>query len=179
MPWCSLPPYPQQVAAWSELGCKFQWESEQRLSQKREGFVILLRFCIIAVSLSAVLPFRIWNKGLCFSHHLSSLFCTIHLRTDFFFVLTKSLSLIYRTMNLKVTQLLLFFFLRFGEKKKVCWFIYLVLTVLGLCFCAWVFSSCGEQGLLYSSGSRASHCLQLSQSAGSRSMGFSSWGSRA
>ena len=51
-----------------------------------------------------------------------------------------------------------FFFKIWGKKKKVCSFIYLVLTVLGLCCCAWVFSSCGEQGLLYSSGSRASHC---------------------
>ena len=27
--------------------------------------------------------------------------------------------------------------------------IYLVLAVLGLCCCAWAFSSCGEQGLLF------------------------------
>ena len=28
-------------------------------------------------------------------------------------------------------------------------FIYLFLAVLGLCCCAWSFSSCGEQGLLF------------------------------
>ena len=27
--------------------------------------------------------------------------------------------------------------------------IYLFLAALGLCFCAWAFSSCGEQGLLF------------------------------
>ena len=29
------------------------------------------------------------------------------------------------------------------------YFIYLFLSVLGLCCCAWAFSSCGEQGLLF------------------------------
>ena len=28
-------------------------------------------------------------------------------------------------------------------------FIYLFLAALGLCCCAWAFSSCGEQGLLF------------------------------
>ena len=27
--------------------------------------------------------------------------------------------------------------------------IYLFLAVMGLCFCTWAFSSCGEQGLLF------------------------------
>ena len=39
------------------------------------------------------------------------------------------------------------FFLIF--KIFISLFIYLVLAVLGLCCCAWAFSSCGEQGLLF------------------------------
>ena len=35
---------------------------------------------------------------------------------------------------------------------------YLFLAVLGLCCCAWAFSSCGERGLLYVAVARASHC---------------------
>ena len=31
----------------------------------------------------------------------------------------------------------------------VCLFIYLFMAVLGLCCCAWAFSSCGKQGLLF------------------------------
>ena len=34
-------------------------------------------------------------------------------------------------------------------KIFVCLFIYLFLTVLGLRCCAWAFSRCGEQGLLF------------------------------
>ena len=46
---------------------------------------------------------------------------------------------------------LFFFFLRlihlhFFLKNL---FIYLVLAALGLCCCAWAFSSCGKQGLLF------------------------------
>ena len=37
-------------------------------------------------------------------------------------------------------------------------FIYLFLAVLGLCFCAWAFSSCGKQGLLSGCCVLASHC---------------------
>ena len=33
--------------------------------------------------------------------------------------------------------------------KKNYLFIYLLLAVLGLCFCAWAFSSCGERGPLF------------------------------
>ena len=101
-------------------GLQNRWESEPRLS---EGFVTLLRFCIIAVSLPAVLPFKIWNKSLCFSHHLSALFCTIHLHTDLFFVLTISLSLITEHWTSRSHS---FFFFKIWKKKKrfVCLFIY-------------------------------------------------------
>ena len=43
-------------------------------------------------------------------------------------------------------------------KKRCVWgffinlFIYLFLAALGLCCCAWAFSSCGEQGLLFFAG---------------------------
>ena len=30
-----------------------------------------------------------------------------------------------------------------------CLFVFLFLAVLGLCCCAWAFSSCGERGLLF------------------------------
>ena len=43
----------------------------------------------------------------------------------------------------------------------VC-FIYLFLAVLGLCFCARAFSSCGKQGPLFNRGVRASHYRGLS-----------------
>ena len=33
--------------------------------------------------------------------------------------------------------------------KKIIYFIHLFLAALGLCCCAWVFSSCGERGLLF------------------------------
>ena len=36
-----------------------------------------------------------------------------------------------------------------GFKLLVYYFIYLFLAVLGLRCCAWAFSSCGEQGLLF------------------------------
>ena len=41
-------------------------------------------------------------------------------------------------------------------------FIYLFLAVLGLAFCAWVFFSFGEQGLLSSCSAWASHCSGFS-----------------
>ena len=47
-------------------------------------------------------------------------------------------------------------------------FIYLLLATLGLRCCARAFSSCGERGLLFRCGSRASHCS-----------GFSCCGARA
>ena len=37
-------------------------------------------------------------------------------------------------------------------------FMYLFLAALGLCRCAWTFSSCDEQGLLSSWGAWSSHC---------------------
>ena len=40
--------------------------------------------------------------------------------------------------------------------KTIC--IYLVLLVLGLCYCAWVFSSCSEWVLLLAAVPRTSHC---------------------
>ena len=43
-------------------------------------------------------------------------------------------------------------------------------SVLGLCCCAWAFSSCGKQGLLFV----AVRGLLLLQSTGSRHVGFSS-----
>ena len=42
-------------------------------------------------------------------------------------------------------------------------FIYLFLAVLGLCFCARAFSSCGEPGATLHRGVRASHCRGLSR----------------
>ena len=37
----------------------------------------------------------------------------------------------------------------FNLKKIINLFIYLFLAVLGLCCCAWAFSSCSEQGLFF------------------------------
>ena len=48
-----------------------------------------------------------------------------------------------------------FFFFNF---YLICSF----LVTLGLCCCLWVFSSCREQGLLFSCSPRASHCAGLS-----------------
>ena len=53
---------------------------------------------------------------------------------------------------------LFFFFLSFLKNN----FIYLFLTVLGLCCCAQAFSSCGEWGLLSSCSARAFHCSSFS-----------------
>ena len=39
---------------------------------------------------------------------------------------------------------------------------YLFLTVLGLCYCAWAFSCCGEWGLLSSCSAQAGHCCGFS-----------------
>ena len=46
----------------------------------------------------------------------------------------------------------------------------LFLAVLGLRCCAWAFSSCGEWGLLFSCGARASHCGGFS-CCGARALG--------
>ena len=48
-------------------------------------------------------------------------------------------------------------------------FVYL-LAVLGLCCCVEAFSSCGEQGLLFHCGARASHCGGFS-CCGARALG--------
>ena len=56
-------------------------------------------------------------------------------------------------------------------------FIYLLLAVLGLCCCIWIFSSCREWGQLLSCSVWASHCHGFSRSrawAQGRA-GFSSW----
>ena len=45
---------------------------------------------------------------------------------------------------------------------KFIYLIYLFLTVLGLHCCAWAFSSCGEQRLLFVAGVWASHCSGFS-----------------
>ena len=67
----------------------------------------------------------------------------------------------------------------------------LSLVAVGLCCCAWAFSSCSERGLLFVAVRRlliapASHCggfslrwLLLLKSTGSRRPGFRSCGSRA
>ena len=60
------------------------------------------------------------------------------------------------------------------KKKKLFW----LLDVLGLCCCAWVFSSCSERGLLSSCGELASYCGGFSCGAqGLQLSGFSSRGS--
>ena len=45
------------------------------------------------------------------------------------------------------------------ELMHICFlsFMYLFLTVLGLCWCTWAFPSCGKQGPLSSCGAQASH----------------------
>ena len=48
-------------------------------------------------------------------------------------------------LNLVVTLSCLLFFLN----KFYLFYFYLFLAVLGLCCCAWAFSSCGERGLLF------------------------------
>ena len=116
MPWCSLPLYPQQVAACSELGCKTSGRVNQGSLRKGKA----LYYCwdsALLLSLPVVLPFKIWNKSLCFSHHLSALFCTIHLRTDFLFVLTISLSLITEHWT-SGSHSFFFFFFKIWKKKK-------------------------------------------------------------
>ena len=68
-----------------------------------------------------------------------------------------------------------FFFFFFFNK-----FIYLFFGVLGLCYCAWAFSSCGEQGLLslWCAGFSLQWLLLL-RSMDSRRAGFSSCGTWA
>ena len=62
----------------------------------------------------------------------------------------------------------------------ICLFIYLFLAALGLCCCAWAFSSCGEWELLFVEGVGFSlRWLLLLQSTGSRRAGFSSCGAWA
>ena len=76
----------------------------------------------------------------------------------------------------KDNQLSILFFNYFFK----IYFIYLFLAVLGLCCCAWAFSSCGEQG--YSLLPCAGFSLQwllLLQSTGSRCVGFSRCGTQA
>ena len=60
-------------------------------------------------------------------------------------------------------------------------FIYLFLAALGLCCCAWAFSSCSEQGLLFPVRCTgfSLRWLLLLRSTGSRYAGFSSCGTRA
>ena len=37
----------------------------------------------------------------------------------------------------------------FFSFKLILFYLFLILAVLGLCCCAWAFSSCGERGLLF------------------------------
>ena len=46
----------------------------------------------------------------------------------------------------------------FSKYLKIFSFIYLFMAALSLHYCAWAFSSCGECGLLFGCGARASHC---------------------
>ena len=46
----------------------------------------------------------------------------------------------------------------FSKYLKIFSFIYLFMAALSLHYCAWAFSSCGEWGLLFGCGARASHC---------------------
>ena len=68
---------------------------------------------------------------------------------------------------------------------KFIYFIYLFLAALGLCCCAWAFSSCGEQGLLFVAVRRlliavASLVAEYdTYLLGSRHADFSSCGTRA
>ena len=64
---------------------------------------------------------------------------------------------------------------------KLIYFIYLFLAALGLRCCARAFSSCGERGLLFCSGARASHCGGFSccGAQGLGTTGFSSCGTWA
>ena len=50
--------------------------------------------------------------------------------------------------------------------------------MLGLCCCAWTFSSCSEQGLLSSCRAWASHCRDSLQSTGCRVCRFRSCGAQ-
>ena len=54
--------------------------------------------------------------------------------------------------------------------KKFYLFIYLFLAALGLCCCAWAFSSCGELGLLCVAVHGASRCSGFSR-CGAQALG--------
>ena len=59
-------------------------------------------------------------------------------------------------------------------------FIYLFLAALGLCCCAWAFSSCGERGLLFVAvHGPLTAVASLVAEHSSRHVGFSSRGMRA
>ena len=155
MPWCSLPPYPQQVAACSELGCKTGGKVNQ--GSRRKGRALWHSWgSALLLSLPAVLPFKIWNKSLCFSLIVGLCFVpSTFTLISFLFSQYPSPWL----QNIEPQGHTVSFFLRFGKKKKkVCLLIHLFLAALGLCCCAWVFSSCGEQGQFHSCGSQASQC---------------------
>ena len=66
--------------------------------------------------------------------------------------------------------------------QDICFkIIYLFLVALGLCCCAWAFSSCRERGLLSHCGAWPSHCSGFS-CGGTWDLGrvgFSSWGVQA
>ena len=68
----------------------------------------------------------------------------------------------------------------------VIFFYLFILASVGLCCCTWAFSSCGEQGLIFTAVAQASHCrgfpccgaLALDTGASIiASHGLSSWGS--
>ena len=61
-------------------------------------------------------------------------------------------------------QLTHFHYIFFGKCRsdllifKIFMIYLFILAALGLCCCAWAFSSCGKQGLISSQGVWASHC---------------------
>ena len=86
-------------------------------------------------------------------------------------------------LNVKQKFSFFFLFLKFFSYFIYFYFIYLLLflAALGLCCCAWPFSSCGKRGLLFIAvcGLLSSWWLLLLQSTGSRHEGFGSCGTRA
>ena len=146
------------MAAWETLCTSTRRESVS-LTRGHQKLNLLFNMPTYLLSFQRLVPKpAILNSpsSMLYSQLTSTMRCT------FFCSLLKPASVILSVTEKIIFLLLLFsyFFCFFSFLKNN--FIYLFLTVLGLCCCAQAFSSCGEWGLLSSCSARAFHCSSFS-----------------
>ena len=81
------------------------------------------------------------------SSHITSIILTVYWMYEMFFDV--------KIINIFASHIIIIL-------KLYTFKFYLFLAVLGLCCCVWPFSNCIDQGLLFSRGGWASHCVGFS-----------------